>query len=123
MKVSRPQSTLQIGPHAKASGGAEVNGKGFAAKLEKASRSSKAAAASEAKPASCASDVADIAGALKAGRVSLDAVVNQLVKRVLDKQVGPKASPAMRAKVEQALRDTLADDPLLAAKVKSLGDE
>jgi hypothetical protein len=121
MKISRSHSPQQVGAGAKAAGASAAKGKGFAAKLESAARAQKPAIERAEPPATeRVSAIGNLAADLKAGRTSLDAVIDKLVEHVLDNQLGKKANAALRAEVGQALRDTLANDPLLAAKVKSL---
>ena len=64
--------------------------------------------------------VADISADLKAGQLSADAALEKLVHRILDRQVGVTAPPAVRASVEAALRDTLQNDPLVSAQLSAL---
>lgn len=64
--------------------------------------------------------VADISADLKAGQLSADAALEKLVHRILDRQVGADAPPAVRASVEAALRDTLQNDPLVGAQLSAL---
>jgi len=47
-------------------------------------------------------------------------VASSVLERVVDKQLGPGAPAAVRAKVRAALEDAVADDPLLSEKIKSL---
>ena len=70
-----------------------------------------------------AAPVSDIGAALKAGKLTPQAAIDKVIEHVLDRQVGRKASAAVREKVGAALRESLADDPVLAAKVRSLGEE
>jgi len=44
-----------------------------------------------------------------------------VIARVVDKQVGPGATPAVREALRAALESAVADDPVLAEKIKSLG--
>jgi hypothetical protein len=64
--------------------------------------------------------VHDLGKALEAGKIGASEAVNQVVNRILDAQVGPGASPAVRQKVETALREALQTDPVLAAQVARL---
>ena len=65
--------------------------------------------------------VADIAADLKAGHIGTDAAVDKLVKRIIDRQVDSSASPALRAQVEAALRNTVQNDPFVGAQLSALG--
>lgn len=64
--------------------------------------------------------VADIGAALKAESMTATAAVDQVIERVLVQHLGSTGSVATRREVEAALRDHLAEDPLLAAKVRAL---
>jgi len=125
MKISRT-SPHQPGPLGKAASVGATNGKGFAAKLGAA----KAKELANGTPATVKSEtarkalpVSDIGAALKAGKLTPQAAIDKVIERVLDRQVGPKAGTAVREKLSAALRESLADDPLLAAKVRALGQE
>ena len=67
--------------------------------------------------------VSDIGAELKAGKLSPEKAIDKVIERIVDKQVGAKASPTVRSQISAALRDSLADDPLLAAKVRALASE
>jgi hypothetical protein len=126
VRVSKPPSGSLSGqpvglPAAKGAGA-----KGFADKLARASGTAKARTA--AAPASAARvggmpRVADIGKALKAGQITPQAALNQVVERIVAGKVGPNGHAAIREKVSAALRQTLEDDPMLAAKIRTLGDE
>jgi len=47
--------------------------------------------------------------------------LDQVVERILVRQLGKDAPAATRDKIGAALRESLADDPLLAAKIRALG--
>jgi len=64
--------------------------------------------------------VQDIGQALQDGKLGAAEAVNQVVNRIVDAQVGPGASPAVRLQVEAALREALKSDPMLAAQVARL---
>jgi hypothetical protein len=127
MKISRPPSGAVPG----APGGSpEIQapkGKDFSAKLEKAEKASEARApqettrAAEAKSASRIPGVAEVGADLRAGRINAQVALDRVVQRVLDQQVGVNAPAAVREKLAAVLRQTLQDDPVLAAKVTSLG--
>jgi hypothetical protein len=87
-------------------------GKAFADKLEGASATTPAVGPAGALGADGA--------ALKAGTLSAETVLERAIGRILDKQVGAQAPPAVRAQVEAALRDAIASDPLLIDKIKIL---
>ncbi len=66
------------------------------------------------------SGVADLAAALKAGTLTPKAAVDRVIDRVVEKQLGAGAPAAAREKLRAALEDAVADDPLLAEKIRSL---
>jgi hypothetical protein len=70
--------------------------------------------------ATAAAGVADLAAALKAGTLTPKAAVDRVIDRVVDKQLGAHAPAAAREKLRAALEDAVADDPLLAEKIRSL---
>jgi hypothetical protein len=122
MKVSRLGPTQRSGSPVKASEVAGNKGKVFAAKLhlaERAHADTAVRAGAAAKPAA----VADIGAALKAGKLTPAAAIDKVVERVLNRQLGRSANASVRAQVGAALREALADDPLLAAKVRALSHE
>ena len=122
MKVTR-SSHVGPGSPGKAPAVAGAQGKTFAAKLGHAERAAAAGAPQRAAPVHHSSAVADIGAELRAGRITAQAAIDKVVERVLDRQLGKQASVALRAKLGAALRETLADDPLLAAKVHTLRQE
>ncbi len=102
-------------------GGAK--GKSFAAKLARSERAEAAAASTPAARPRPISAVADLGAALEAGKLTAEAAIDQVVARVVERQLGKTGSPAARARLEAALRASLADDPLLAAKVRALSHD
>ena len=66
--------------------------------------------------------VADITAELHAGRITPQIALDRVIDRVIDQQVGPTAPAGVRERVSAALRQALEDDPLLAEKLRSLGD-
>ncbi len=102
---------------------AGAKGKAFAAKLGQAGRAAASAGAERAPRAEPARGVADISAALKAGKITAEAAIEKVVERVLEQQLGGRGSVALRSQVAAALRDALADDPLLAAKLRALSQE
>jgi len=124
MKISRPGSPQPSAAAGKASAAARSTGKGFAAKLEKAGAQSGATAESAAPAKTGASiSVADLGADLRAGRITPQAAIDKVIDRIVAKQLGIHAGAAAKAKIGGALRERLADDPLLAAKVRALSDE
>ena len=69
--------------------------------------------------------VRDLAEALRAGTLTRQQAVEQVVDRVIAVQLGPDAPPAVRDQVRAALQEALASDgggdPLLATKLRQLG--
>jgi hypothetical protein len=66
------------------------------------------------------SATADLAADLKAGKISPKAAVDRVIDRVVDKQLGTNAPAAVREKLRAALETAVADDPLLADKIRGL---
>ncbi len=64
---------------------------------------------------------ADLAADLRAGKITPKAAVDRVIDRVVEKQLGADAPTATREKLRAALEDAVADDPLLADKIRSLG--
>ena len=126
MRVSNPPagslSGLPVGlPAAKGAGA-----KGFADKLARVSGTAKARTAAAPAPAARAgrvSSVTDIGKALKAGQITPQMALDRVVERIATRRVGPNGTAAVREKISAALRQTLEDDPMLAAKIRALGDE
>lgn len=122
MKISRTPGPPKAATADKAASVTATSGKAFAEKLGKgaaASGPSAAAPTLPTRPASAVS-VSDIGAELKAGKISPQAALDKVIERIVDKQLGANASPAMRSQVSAALRESLADDPLLAAKAHAL---
>ena len=71
-------------------------------------------------PAAASSVTADLAADLKAGKISPQAAVDRVIDRVVDKQLGTNAPAAVREKLRTALENAVADDPLLADKIRGL---
>jgi len=118
MKISRPGLPQ---PSASKPSGVGPSKRGdFAAKLDKAR--SKPAAAPRARSAS-ATSVSDIASDLRAARITPQVAIDKVIDRIVARQLGIHASPAAKEKIGAALRERLADDPLLAAKVRTLSEE
>lgn len=67
------------------------------------------------------SGVTELAAALKAGTLSPQGAVDRMIERILDKQLGAQAPAAAREKLRAALEAAVADDPLLAEKIRGLG--
>jgi hypothetical protein len=119
MKVSRPPSPPTSVPTDSANVVGQSGGKEFSAKLDDVQRSGKTDVA-PTHSATPAVPVSDISADLKAGRLAPEAAIDRIVERVLERQLGPSGSTALRAQLGAALRESLADDPLLASKVRAL---
>jgi hypothetical protein len=93
----------------------------FADKLKSAGApaSTKSTTGKEA-PAAASSVTADLAAELKAGKISPQVAVDRVIDRVVDKQLGTNAPAAVREKLRTALENAVADDPLLADKIRGL---
>lgn len=68
------------------------------------------------------SPVEDVAARLRAGEISGAEAVERLVDAIVRQKVG-EAVPAIRERMRAALRRFLAEDPVLAEKMKQLGAE
>jgi hypothetical protein len=122
MKITRSPHLREAGSAGKAPGIAGAKGKAFADKLASAERAAGLAGGPEKTAAvRKASVVSDIAADLKTGKLGPKAALDKVVERVIDRQLGKAAAPALRAQLGAALRESLADDPLLMAKVRALG--
>jgi hypothetical protein len=126
MKISRTSSPQVPGSAGKAPSVGGTSGKGFASKLAaaQAKGAAKGTIAAE-KPTQTRKTVAvsDIGVALKTGKLTPEAAIDKVIERILDQQVGRKAGAKVREKLGAALRESLADDPLLAAKFRALTTE
>jgi hypothetical protein len=125
MKVTGPGSQAPTGAAEEAKAPQTTEGPSFNDKLERASGStSSSGTGGTAKTSTPGKMTGDIAAALARKDITPETAVDQVVNRILDKQVGAGAGTksATRASVESALRDALETDPVLQAKVKSLHD-
>ena len=126
MRVSRPPSGSLSGCPVGLPAAKNAGAKGFADKLARASGSGKARNTTAPGPAAHATGmpaVADIGKALKAGRITPRVALDRVVERIVASRVGPNGPAAVKEKLGAALRQTLEDDPMLAAKIRALGDE
>ena len=71
-------------------------------------------------PTAAGSVTADLAADLKAGKITPQTAVDRVIDRVVDKQLGTNAPAAAREKLRTALENAVADDPLLADKIRGL---
>ncbi|HEY6477004.1 MAG TPA: hypothetical protein VI456_10510 [Polyangia bacterium] len=85
-----------------------------------ATRTTGTAAGPSTEAARATSATADLAAELKAGKISPKAAVDRVIDRVVDKQLGTNAPAAVREKLRAALETAVADDPLLADKIRGL---
>jgi len=124
MKITRPPRVPRSGSATKASALAGAKGKSFAGKLASAEHGARTANGTEKLAnARKLSAVTEIGAELKAGKLTPQAALERVVEHVVNRHLGKTASPARRAQLATMLRETLADDPLLAAKVRALGRE
>jgi hypothetical protein len=101
----------------------KAGGPKFADKLEKAAAAEAPVATGRASGVSSQNKLTgDIGAKLEAGQISAGDALDQVVSRILDKQIAPGAPPATRSRVETALRDALETDPVLNAKVRTLSE-
>jgi hypothetical protein len=126
MKVSKPPSGSLLGRPVDLPATKKAGTKGFAQRLAQVSGADKASAATVTQPTARAgkvSAVADIGKALKAGQITPRAALDRVVERIVSRQVGVDGPAAIKKNLSAALRQTLEDDPMLAAKIRALGDE
>jgi hypothetical protein len=138
MKVTGPQPGAPVpeseGARGKSPAGEIKPGAGAAAESESIHGKpagptfAETLAAGRAAPASTATRVkapdaltADIAADLRAGKVDAQGALERVVERVLDRQLGKDAPADLRAQLRDALRDTISSDPLLAERIRGLG--
>ncbi len=93
----------------------------FADKLKSAGApTNKTTTTGKEAPTAAGSVTADLAAELKAGKITPQAAVDRVIDRVVDKQLGTNAPAAAREKLRTALENAVADDPLLADKIRGL---
>jgi hypothetical protein len=97
-------------------------GKGFAEAVDRAAGAAQTPEAGRASQAVAAGPVGDLVADLRAGKLSAQAALDKVIDRVLAQQVGREAPAAVRERVETALRQALQDDPLLADRLRKLGE-
>ncbi len=122
MKISRPAPPQPLASASKLSAAARARGKDGIARAERI-RAKHTVAGTGSAEAPAASLVSDIGSALKAGRITPEAAIDKVIERVIAQQLGIHATPAAKEKIGAALRERLADDPLLAAKVRALRED
>ncbi len=92
----------------------------FADKLKSAGAPTSTTTTGKEAANAAGSATADLAAELKAGKISPQAAVDRVIDRVVDKQLGTNAPAAVREKLRTALENAVADDPLLADKIRGL---
>jgi hypothetical protein len=124
MKVTGSGPQVPTGAADEAKPAENAKGPTFADKLESTAAPTQTTSAGAGARTSSAGGklTGDIAEALVNKEITPEAAVDQVVNRILDKQVGPGTKSATRASVETALREALESDPVLSSKVKSLAD-
>jgi hypothetical protein len=123
MKISKPPSGSVSGrpvglPAAKGAGAT-----GFADKLAGATKARATTATQSAGRAREVRAVVDIGKALQAGQITPQAALDRVVERIVARRVGRNGPAAVKETLGTALRQALEDDPMLAARVRTLGDE
>src|ERR1700747_2134745 len=63
----------------------------------------------------------DIAAELRAGTLAPGAAIEKLIDRIVAQQLGPTAPLAVRESLRAALQDVVESDPMVAAKLRTLG--
>jgi hypothetical protein len=128
MKVSKPPSGSLAGPSAGLPEVKRTGAKGFSEKLTSVAGSGKAHATAPTRTPSTvragrALCVSDIGKTLKAGQITPQEALDRVVERVIARQAGPHAPAAVKQHLSAALRQTLEEDPMLAAKIQALGED
>jgi hypothetical protein len=118
MKVTGPGSGAppEASSEAQDSGtpGTEKAGAAFSEKL--ASGVTGAVAAPASTPG-----ISEIAAGLESGQLTSAQAVDQVVERIVTRQLGVDPPAAVRKQLETALRQALEDDPVLVQQVRQLG--
>ena len=125
VKINRPGAGGPVGPSGDSPEIEKAGGKNFADKLDKPAATGGAAPAAGKGPVAGAqlgkaSLVADIAADLKSGKITPEVAVDRAMARVLDSHVGSDAPAGLRTKVEDALKEAVASDPVLLDKIAKL---
>jgi hypothetical protein len=124
MKITRPGSQIPAGASEEAAAPKAPEGTNFADKLEQTSGPNQASAGTAAPRTAPPTGklTGDIGAALVNKQITPQAAVDQVVNRILDRQIGPGDKSPARSNVESFLREAMEADPLLSAKLKSLND-
>ncbi len=123
MKIPSATSPESSGAAGKTAAVARARHGDFAAKLDKAAAKRRIAPKQALPAGHTRSSVSDIGAALKAGKLTPQAAIDKVIDRIIARQLGIHAAPAAKEKIGAALRERLADDPLLSAKIRALTDE
>lgn len=62
----------------------------------------------------------DIAADLQAGKLDRQGALERVVERIIDRQLGADAPPALRAQLRDTLRETISNDPMVIEKLRGL---
>jgi hypothetical protein len=101
-------------------------GSGFANKLEEtgaAQPATTAEAPAAAARSATPSFIGDISAKLREGKLTPQEAVDQVMNRILDRQLGEGAPAGVRSEVESAMKNALDSDPVLTAKMGHLRAE
>ena len=106
----------------KAPGGPADAEKSFAERVAGPRGSEAAAAATPARTAPRPGDVVvnDVAADLRTGKLTPQAAIEKVLDRIVERQIGPEGSSAVRDQVRSALQDAVENDPLLAGQLRDL---
>lgn len=121
MKITGSGPNVPAGSTEDAKGVDRPAGDTFANKLDKVASTASAATEKAPPPPPVPGRMTgDIGAALDRKEITVESAIDQVMGRILDRQLGEGAPPAARSEVESALRDALKSDPVLSAKVQSL---
>lgn len=99
--------------------GAEPTGPTFGETLREAADAARTERAGPSQPPAGLEPVAALAEAVKAGELSADQAIDQLLERTVG-EFGPRLGAAERAELLSTLRSAFETDPVLAAIVQQL---
>ncbi|MEA2696617.1 MAG: hypothetical protein QOI66_888 [Myxococcales bacterium] len=119
--ISGPQAPGQTGEKKGIAGSSDPAAAGPAGPggLVKGGATAQTAAAASPQPGVVATH--DIAAQLKTGALTPAAAMDRVIDRIVAQQLGAQAPPAVSESLKAALRDAVETDPMLAAKLRSLG--
>jgi hypothetical protein len=98
-----------------------ASGKDFLGKLDKTAAASGPTPAKPPEADKPKSFVGDIGERLESGELTPQQAVDEVLERVLDKQLGAEASPQLRSEVASRVRNDMENDAFLKGKIDSLG--